>query len=72
MSQILTFLGESSAARTKIAIASAKYEANQGKRVLLASGAEPVLPVILGADLGPILKKLALIYKQYSFNLPYC
>ena len=53
MSQILTFLGESSAARTKIAIASAKSLANQGKRVLLASGAEPVLPVMLGADLGP-------------------
>ncbi len=53
MSQILTFLGESSAARSKIAISSAKSLANQGKRVLLATGAEPVLPVILGADLGP-------------------
>ncbi|MEM9922240.1 MAG: ArsA family ATPase [Cyanobacteria bacterium P01_D01_bin.50] len=53
MSQILTFLGESSGLRTKIAIASAKALAFQGKRVLLASGAQPALPVMLSADLGP-------------------
>jgi len=53
MSQILTFLGESSAARSKIAIATAKSLANQGKRVLLATGAEPALSVILGASLSP-------------------
>lgn len=53
MSQILTFLGESSGLRTKIAIASAKALAFQGKRVLLATGAQPALPVMLAANLGP-------------------
>ncbi|MEA5567856.1 ArsA family ATPase [Anabaena sp. UHCC 0399] len=59
MSQILTFLGESSIARTKIAIAAAKSLASQGKRVLLAGLAEPVLSILLDQPLTPDPKEIA-------------
>ncbi len=51
MSLILTFLGKSGIARTKIAIAAAKLLATQGKRVLLAGHAEPALSILLGTSL---------------------
>lgn len=51
MTFILTFLGKSGIARTKIAIASAKLLASQGKRVLLAGLAEPALPILLDTTL---------------------
>ncbi|MBD2436149.1 ArsA family ATPase [Nostoc sp. FACHB-110] len=47
MSLILTFLGKDGIARSKVAIAAAKLLASQGKRVLLAGLAEPVLPILL-------------------------
>ncbi len=47
MALILTFLGKSGIDRTVVAIAAAKSLASQGKRVLLASGAEPTLPMLL-------------------------
>lgn len=53
MSLILTFLGASSIARTKIAIAAAKSLASQGKRTLLAGLAEPILPILLDQPLAP-------------------
>lgn len=59
MSLILTFLGKSSTARTKIAIASAKLLANQGKRVLLAGHAEPALPILLGTTLSADPQEIA-------------
>jgi arsenite-transporting ATPase len=59
MSQILTFLGESSIARTKIAIAAAKLLATQGKRVLLAGLAEPVLSMLLDHPLTPNPQEIA-------------
>jgi arsenite-transporting ATPase len=51
MSLILTFLGKGGVDRTKIAIAAAKLLASQGKRVLLAGLAEPVLPMLLDQPL---------------------
>ncbi|MBK1990572.1 ArsA family ATPase [Sphaerospermopsis aphanizomenoides BCCUSP55] len=51
MALILTFLGTSSIARSKIAIAGSKLLANQGKRVLLAGLAEPTLSILLGTSL---------------------
>ncbi|WP_066425257.1 ArsA family ATPase [Anabaena sp. 4-3] len=59
MSQILTFLGASSISRTKIAIASAKSLASQGKRVLLAGLAEPILPILLDQPLAPDPQQIA-------------
>jgi len=51
MALILTFLGKSGTARSKIAIAAAKLLASQGKRVLLAGLAEPALPLLLDTTL---------------------
>ncbi|WP_042342499.1 ArsA family ATPase [Calothrix sp. PCC 7507] len=51
MALILTFLGKSGTARSKIAIAAAKLLASQGKRVLLAGLAEPALPILLDTTL---------------------
>ncbi|MBD2494558.1 ArsA family ATPase [Nostoc sp. FACHB-280] len=51
MSLILTFLGKGGIARSKVAIAAAKLLASQGKRVLLAGLAEPVLPILLETTL---------------------
>jgi anion-transporting ArsA/GET3 family ATPase len=59
MSLILTFLGKGGVARTKIAIAAAKLLANQGKRVLLAGLAEPVLPILLDQTLSPDPQEIA-------------
>ncbi|BCL33589.1 ArsA family ATPase [Nostoc sp. MS1] len=59
MSLILTFLGKSGIARTKIAIAAAKSLASQGKRVLLAGLAEPVLPLLLDQTLTPDPQQIA-------------
>jgi anion-transporting ArsA/GET3 family ATPase len=53
MALILTFLGKNGIARSKIAIASAKLLASQGKRVLLAGLAEPTLPILLETTLSP-------------------
>lgn len=53
MPLILTFLGSLGTHRTKIAIAAAKLMASQGKRVLLAAQAEPVLPLLLGLPVSP-------------------
>lgn len=59
MSLILTFLGKGGVERTKIAIAAAKSLANQGKRVLLAGLAEPVLPMLLGCNQTPDPQEVA-------------
>ena len=59
MALILTFLGKSGIARTKIAIAAAKLLASQGKRVLLAGSAEPVLPLLLDQTLTPDPQQIA-------------
>jgi arsenite-transporting ATPase len=59
MALILTFLGKNSIARSKIAIASAKQLANQGKRVLLAGLAEPTLPILLETTLSPDPQEIA-------------
>ncbi|MEA5618985.1 ArsA family ATPase [Cronbergia sp. UHCC 0137] len=59
MSLILTFLGKSGAARSKIAIATAKLLATQGKRVLLAGHAEPTLPMLLGTAIAPDPQEIA-------------
>ena len=59
MTLILTFLGKSGIARTKIAIAAAKLLASQGKRVLLAGQAEPVLPILLDQTLTPDPQEIA-------------
>ncbi|WP_414543004.1 ArsA family ATPase [Nostoc sp. CCY0012] len=59
MSLILTFLGQGGVARTKIAIAAAKLLASQGKRVLLAGLAEPVLPILLDHPLTPDPQEIA-------------
>ncbi|MBD2666517.1 arsenite efflux ATP-binding protein ArsA [Richelia sinica FACHB-800] len=53
MALILTFLGKSGIARSKIAIATAKLLAKQGKRVLLAGLAEPTLPMLIGTSITP-------------------
>lgn len=68
MSQILTFLGESTVARTKIAIATAKSLASQGKRVLLASGAQPALPVMLAVNLGPDPQEISANLQAVQFQ----
>ncbi|BAZ50961.1 anion-transporting ATPase [Nostoc sp. NIES-4103] len=59
MSLILTFLGKGSINRSKIAIAAAKLLASQGKRVLLAGMAEPVLPILLNQTLAPDPQEIA-------------
>jgi len=51
MSLILTFLGKDSINRSKIATAAAMRLASQGKRVLLAGQAEPVLSLLLNTPL---------------------
>lgn len=53
MALILTFLGKSGVVRSKIAIATAKLLATQGKRVLLVGLAEPTLPILLETTLSP-------------------
>ena len=73
MSLILTFLGKGGVARTKIAIAAAKLLASQGKRVLLAGLAEPVLPILLDqtltADPQEIAPNLQVVQFQSSVLL---
>jgi len=59
MALILTFLGKNGVARSKIAIASAKLLASQGKRVLLAGLAEPTLPILLNTTLSPDPQEIA-------------
>ncbi|MBO9999383.1 MAG: ArsA family ATPase [Cyanobacteria bacterium SID2] len=51
MAQILTFLGKGGTGRTTISIATAKYYASFGKRVLLASqGSGPEFGLLLGTS----------------------
>jgi arsenite-transporting ATPase len=73
MALILTFLGKSGITRTKIAIATAKLLASQGKRVLLAGLAEPTLPILLGnsiaADPQEIAPNLQVVQFQASVLL---
>jgi anion-transporting ArsA/GET3 family ATPase len=52
MAFILTFLGRGSTSRTKCAIATAMKFASQGKRTLLAGGAEPAMSTLLDTPLG--------------------
>jgi len=59
MALILTFLGKSGIARTKIAIATANLLASQGKRVLLAGHTEPVLPILLGVPMSSNPQEIA-------------
>ncbi len=59
MSLILTFLGKGGIARSKVAIAAAKLLASQGKRVLLAGLAEPVLPILLETTLSADPQEIA-------------
>jgi arsenite-transporting ATPase len=59
MALILTFLGKSGVARTKIAIAAAKLLASQGKRVLLAGHPEPTFQILLGTTIAPDPQEIA-------------
>ncbi|BAZ67924.1 MAG: ArsA family ATPase [Pelatocladus maniniholoensis HA4357-MV3] len=59
MALILTFLGKSGSARTKVAIAAAKQLASQGKRVLLAGSTEPALQILLGVPIGSNPQEIA-------------
>jgi arsenite-transporting ATPase len=59
MALILTFLGKSGSARTKVAIAAAKQLASQGKRVLLAGSAEPALQILLGVAISSDPQEIA-------------
>jgi arsenite-transporting ATPase len=59
MALILTFLGKSGIARTKVAIAAAKKLVSQGKRVLLAGSAEPALQILLGVPIGSDPQEIA-------------
>ncbi|PMB02642.1 arsenic-transporting ATPase [Fischerella thermalis CCMEE 5198] len=59
MALILTFLGKSGSARTKVAIAAAKQLASQGKRVLLAGSAEPALQILLGIPISSDPQEIA-------------
>lgn len=59
MALILTFLGKGSTDRTKIAIATAKLLANQGRRVLLAGQAEPALSILLGVPISSDPQEIA-------------
>ncbi len=68
MPLILTFLGALGTYRTKIAIASAKLMASQGKRVLLAAQAEPVLPLLLGLPVGPDPQEIAANLQVVQFQ----
>ncbi len=53
MAQILTYLGKGGTGRTRVAIATAKHFARQGKRVLLVSlDSGPALGITLGLALG--------------------
>lgn len=73
MALILTFLGKSGTARSKIAIAAAKLLASQGQRVLLAGLAEPALPILLDktltADPQEIAPNLQVVQFQASVLL---
>lgn len=51
MSRIITFLGDGSRERTTLAIATAKWFARQGKRVLLTTYVNPSMELILAAPL---------------------
>jgi|SRR5579883_120125 len=68
MALILTFLGKSSTARTKIAIATAKLFASQGKRVLLAGQAEQALPILLGLPVGSDPQEIAANLQVVQFQ----
>ncbi|MBW4613067.1 MAG: ArsA family ATPase [Desmonostoc vinosum HA7617-LM4] len=59
MALILTFLGKSGIARTKIAIAAAKLLASQGKRVLLAGLAEPTFQILLDTPIATDPQQIA-------------
>ncbi|MBD2774689.1 ArsA family ATPase [Iningainema tapete] len=68
MTKILTFLGKSGSNRTKIAIAAAKQLASLGKRVLLAGGAEPSLPILLGIPMTPEPQEIAANLQVVQFQ----
>jgi arsenite-transporting ATPase len=68
MALILTFLGTSSIARSKIAIAASKLLANQGKRVLLAGLAEPTLSILLGTSLSADPQEIAPNFQAVQFQ----
>jgi anion-transporting ArsA/GET3 family ATPase len=68
MALILTFLGKSGTNRTKIAIATAKLLASQGKRVLLAGQAEPALPILLGLPVGSAPQEIAANLQVVQFQ----
>lgn len=71
MSLILTFLGKGGTGRTTIAIATAKYFAAQGKRVLLiGQDAGPELDLILGETLsGPQPQTIAPNLQVVKLNM---
>lgn len=68
MALILTFLGKGGTNRTKIAIATAKLLASQGKRVLLAGQAEPALPILLGLPVGSAPQEIAANLQVVQFQ----
>lgn len=68
MALILTFLGKSGIASSKIAVAAAKAMASQGKRVLLAGGAEPTLQSLLGVPLSPDPQEIAANLQAVQFQ----
>jgi anion-transporting ArsA/GET3 family ATPase len=69
MALILTFLGKSGIARSKIAIAAAKLLASQGTRVLLAGLAEPTLPILLGTSITPDPQEIAPNLQAVQFQV---
>ena len=72
MTQILTFLGKGGMGRTTLAIATAKQQASQGKRVLLAhQGSGPELSLLLGLPTPPEPTDIAANLKVVQFNTPY-
>jgi anion-transporting ArsA/GET3 family ATPase len=68
MALILTFLGKSATARTKIAIASAMKLASQGKRVLLAGSAEPAMQILLNTTLSPDAQEILPNFHAVQFQ----
>jgi arsenite-transporting ATPase len=72
MTQILTFLGKGGSGRTTLAIATAKQQASQGKRVLLASqGSGPEFSLLLGTTVDREPTEIAPNFKAVQFDTPY-
>ncbi|OAB62728.1 arsenic-transporting ATPase [Leptolyngbya valderiana BDU 20041] len=72
MAQILTFLGKGGTGRTTLAIATAKYHASFGRRVLLASqGSGPEFSLLLGASVASEPTEIEPNLQAIQFYTPY-